>query len=332
MTSLPLYRVAFDATTLLREHPPRFKHTHKSALFEMAYPDEPPSSIEIEVTRWAARVDNPLVFLDSSRVEIQPNYNDYRPVGDPATSLEWHVNFADPQLFVAYGSALFAHDEMQVAEHPILGSVREAILARGLAALTQEAGQPTPVLVRNVERRIAVATDINAAQGRPRGLYGNRFAEAPLDVVRRATQRIDPPTLSQIIAIAAPCGGRGDYTLGQIERILMTAITAFASARSETFRSRGESCETVIHTGFWGCGAFGGNRKLMVAVQRLASRAAGVGTLVFHTADEAGAAETQTALDVAQAIALRCGASCSLRTLAGHLEMLGYRWGVSDGN
>ncbi len=331
MTNLPLYRVAFDSTSLLCDHPPQLC-LHKQGLFEIAYPDGCPTLAEIEVTRWAAHVNNPLSFDQSSGVEIQSNDYDYRPVGDPATSLEWHVNFADPRLFVAYGSRLFAQDEMQVAEHPILGSVREALLARGLAALTEEAGQPTPVLVRNVERRIAVATDINAAQGRPRGLYGNRFAEAPFDVVRRATQRIDPSTFSQIIAIAAPCGGRGDYTLGQIERIFITAYAAFAAARSETVRSRGESCQTVIHTGFWGCGAFGGNRKLMVAAQRLAGWAAGVETLVFHAADETGAVETQTALDVAQGVALRCGASCSLRTLADHLEMLGYRWGESDGN
>lgn len=331
MTSLPLYRVAFDATSLLRDHPPQLC-LHKQGLFDIAYPDGCPALAEIEVTRWAAHMDNPLSFAESSQVEIQPNYYDYRPVCDPATSLEWHVNFADSRLFVAYGSTLFAQDEMQVAEHPLLGSVREALLARGLPALTEEAGQPTPVLVRNVERRIAVATDINAAQGRPRGLYGNRFAEAPFDVVRRATQRIDPPMFSQIIAIAAPCGGRGEYTLGQIERILTTAITAFAAACSETARSRGESCQTVIHTGFWGCGAFGGNRKLMVAAQRLAGWAVGVEALVFHTADEAGAAETQIAIDVAQGIALRCGASCSLRMLAEHLEMLGFRWGVSDGN
>lgn len=327
----PLYRVAFDAPVLLRDHPPQLC-LHKQELFKIAYPDGCPALAEIEVTRWAPNGDNKFLFAESSRVEIQPNYFDYRPVGDPATSLEWHVNFADPRLFVAYGSTLFAQDEMQVAEHPILGSVREALLARRLAALTEEAGLPTPVLVRNVERRIAVATDTNAAQGRPRGLYGNRFAEAPFDAVRRATQRIDPPTFSQIIAIAAPCGGRGDYTLGQIERIFTTAYTAFAAARSETVRSRGECCQTVIHTGFWGCGAFGGSRKLMVASQRLAGWAAGVGTLVFHAADEAGAAETQTALDVAAGIALRYGSSCSLRTLAEHLEMLGYRWGVSDGN
>lgn len=70
----------------------------------------------------------------------------------------------------------------------------------------------------------------------------------------------------------------------------------------------------------------------MVVVQRLAGWAAGVGTLVFHAADEAEAAETQTALDVAAGFTLRCGSSCSLLILSEHLEMLGDRWDLSDEN
>ncbi len=46
-----------------------------------------------------------------------------------ACQQEWWVNFADPHLFVAYGSSLFAQDEIQVAEHPSLGHLREALYA-----------------------------------------------------------------------------------------------------------------------------------------------------------------------------------------------------------
>jgi hypothetical protein len=34
-----------------------------------------------------------------------------------ACAEEWHVNFADPRLVTAYGSGLFARDEMRVGEH-----------------------------------------------------------------------------------------------------------------------------------------------------------------------------------------------------------------------
>jgi hypothetical protein len=325
----PLYRIAFDAGTILREHPPVFRHPHKAALFEVAYPGGAASRGTIEVTRWAQRVEEPIALPANLCSEVRPDFYDYQNVADPATSVEWHVNFADPRLFAAYGSGLLAQDEMQVVEHPALASVREALLAKALAAKTTDETGATPILVRNVERRIELRTDADAAAGRPRGLYGNRFAAAPLEVVLRATRRIEPFTMSNIIAMAAPSGGRGDYTEREIEVVFATALTAFATARSE---SAAIASNTIVHSGFWGCGAFGGNRRLMVALQALAARAAGIAKLVLHCGDRAGAEEAAGGLDVADTLASRCGKSCSLDKLVGRGAMLAYRWGVSDGN
>jgi hypothetical protein len=94
----------------------------------------------------------------------------------------------------------------------------------------------------------------------------------------------------------------------------------------------GPTAETIVHTGFWGCGAFGGNRRLMIALQALAARAAKVSRLVLHAGDDAGADEAEHGLTVADSLALRCGPTCSLDTLVGHASLLGYEWGVSDGN
>ncbi len=41
--------------------------------------------------------------------------------------VEWYVNFADSRLFGFYEGHLFAQDEMQVMEHPCLGSIRDAL-------------------------------------------------------------------------------------------------------------------------------------------------------------------------------------------------------------
>jgi hypothetical protein len=41
------------------------------------------------------------------------------------------VNFADEHLFVAYASRLFAQDEIQVAEHPSLGHLKEKLVRKG---------------------------------------------------------------------------------------------------------------------------------------------------------------------------------------------------------
>jgi hypothetical protein len=329
----PSFTVTLDAWALLREHPPQLRHPNKVALLEVAYPPGATASGQIIVTRWTASLPATLPLPPTRPADIQPNFYDYRPVADPGSAVEWHVNFADPRLFGAYGSGLFAQDEMQVAEHPLLGSVREALLARGLAAKTSDETGPTPVLVRNVERRLEIATDPDAAAGRPAGLYGNRFGAAPAEVVRKAARRVDPPAFSNIIAIAAPAGGAGEYTTGDIRAILKTAVTAFGAARVESIDTDTDTPRTVVvHTGFWGCGAFGGNRKLMVALQALAARAAGVDRLVLHAGDRSGIDDAGRGLDVAESIASKCGSRAPVEDVVERCAMLGYRWGVSDGN
>ena len=328
----PLYRLTFDATVILREHPPRFEHPHKVRLFEIAYPADSQPHGMVEVTRWSRSTTEPLTLSEPLATAVQPNYYDYVAVSPSGGSVEWHVNFADPRLFGAYGSRLFAQDEMQVAEHPVLASVREALIARNLPAMTIDDTGPTPVLVRNVERRIAVATNPDKAAGRPCGLYGNAFAASSIDVVERATRRIDPPEISNIIAMAAPACGSGEYSERDIEYVFATAITAFAAAREESRRSAGAEVRAIVHSGFWGCGAFGGNRRLMIAVQTLAARAARVDKLVLHAGDAAGAEEMNRGLALADTLATRCGTPCSLSKLVGRVALLGLRWGVSDGN
>lgn len=327
-----LCRLTFDAATLLRDHPPRFQHPHKEMLFGIAYPPGNAPAGTLEVTRWRGEVVEPIGLAPTLAGEVIPNYYDYRPRSDSAASVTWHVNFADPRLFVAYGSRLFAQDEMQVAEHPLLGSVREALVARGLPALTIDDTGPTPVLVSNVERRIEVATNADVAAGRPCGLYGNRFAGAPAETIRRATKVIDPPTITHLIAMAAPGYGSGEYTARDIAEVFTTASTAFAAARRESSRIAGADATTTIHSGFWGCGAFGGNRHLMIALQALAARAAKIDRLVMHTGDVHGEKDARKGLEVADMLALRCGPECTLSKLVDRCVLLGYRWGVSDGN
>jgi len=140
-------------------------------------------------------------------LEMRPDIYDYTPATSLPGTVEWRVNFAGPHLFAAYGTGLFAQDEMQCAEHPALGALREALPAAGLPALTLEQGRPTPVLVTGVECRCHVDTSPDVSADRPYGLYGNEFAAASADAVRRATGRLDPPTPTNIIAMAAPYPG-----------------------------------------------------------------------------------------------------------------------------
>ncbi|MBD1912960.1 hypothetical protein [Leptolyngbya sp. FACHB-16] len=266
-----------------------------------------------------------------TNLDEREDYFGYEPSQD-STQLEWYLNFAHYDLFCAYGGPLFAQDEMQVAEHPALGSLREALLDKDIKPLTVENGQPTPILIRGVERRCAIATDNNPQQGRPYGLYGNNFARAPLDAIKQATQPLNPPTITNIIAMEAPSEGYGSYKLEEIEYILTTAFTGFLAARIESQLELGQQASVLIHTGFWGCGAYGGNRILMALLQLLAARLSQVNCLIFHTGGFAG----NEALAEAQRILDQFLVSNDLEVRVPHLieeiYRMEFQWGVSDGN
>jgi hypothetical protein len=326
----PLDRGEFDAATLMRQHPPVLRNPNKLVVFRVACPDGTAGG-HLSYSRWA---EMPFpATADPGRaatlLAVRDGFYDYEPPIEP--TLEWHVNFADPRLFYAYGSSLFAQDEMQVAEHPALGSLREALVAERRSTLTVEDGRPRPVLVMGAERRVRIATDRSAADGRPNGLYGNAFADAGSDAVRRATSAIDPPTISNIIAIAAPAGGYGRYRRIQIEVVLATAYSGFAAAVLESRRVTGSGAGVIVHSGFWGCGAFGGNRVLMTLLQALAAEMAGVAELVIHIGDPTGRVAVDKAGDLLRGL-LAEPDPAGTDELVGRIHALGLEWGLSDGN
>lgn len=302
-----MLRRELEAGELVRAHPPVLRHPHKRMVFELCGGAETRGSISI--TRWRAG-DIAATWHDTEVIGVRGHY-----AYDVESAGVWHVNFADPNLFFAYGGALLAQDELQAAEHPVLGSIREVL---GRDALTEEGGVATPVLVAGVERRCAIETA--PTRERPAGLYGNRFAAAPAEVVRDAVRVLRPPTRSNLIAIAAPAGGSGAYVSEELVQILVTAYTGFAAAVAESARLwPGMAVE--VRTGFWGCGAFGGNRHVMTILQLAAARLAGVARVRFYAFDEPG----MRIFDEARAVIVGDD------PIAAVLER-GYRWGVSDGN
>jgi hypothetical protein len=316
-----LLRRDHDAATLMREQP-RLRHPHKRLVYELCGGSATTGAIT--VTRWAAEPLPANAALASTEVTAVAGHYDY--AGDDRGV--WHVNFADPQLFVAYGSPLLAQDELQAAEHPVLGAIREALIADGEPALTEEDGVATPVLVAGAERLCTIETAPDLDAGRVYGLYGNRFAAASAEVIRRAVVVHRQPARTNLIAIAASVGS-GEYTRPQLDRILVTAYTGFAAAVAETERIW-PGTPTEIRTGFWGCGAFGGNRQVMVIMQVLAARLANVSRLRIYAFDAAGHASF-TAGSAALDRALGQPGE-PLGDLVERIADLDYEWGVSDGN
>jgi hypothetical protein len=199
--------------------------------------------------------------------------------------------------------------------------------AAGVRAVTVERGEPTPVLVAGAERRCVVDTEPDLAPGRIEGLYGNRFGRASEATIRSATRRLDPPTISNILAIAALSGGSGRYRPEELRSVLTAACTGFAAARAEaTLLAPGT--RVAVHTGFWGCGAFGGDRVLMTTLQAIAARLAGVHRLVFHYGDSSG----RHAVEGARREASVFTAGMPTADVLAALDARAFVWGRSDGN
>ncbi len=256
-----------------------------------------------------------------------PGFFDYVPMGGPG-AVNWHLNFADPSLFTAFETSLFAQDELQVAEHPALAYLRGTLRARGLPHRTIVDGRPVPILVSGVERRCAVDLEPDPAEGRPQGLYGNHFGAASPEAVRRAVQVLEPPTISNILALAAPDSGHGLYGQDELRQILLTAFGGYRAAALESAHLQ-PGAGTLIHTGFWGCGAFGGNRLVMTILQLGAAALAGV-QLVFHH----GAPQGRHSFDEARSLLHTLASQRPSLPTEEFLEWVTYQdfeWSQSDG-
>jgi len=261
------------------------------------------------------------------------------------TTVEWHVNFADSDLFGYYGDTLFAQDEIQVAEHPALGHLKEALVEisekePGLIPRTKANQQGTPILITGIERRCSIATDENSSLGRPHGLYGSKFADSSTEAVSKATKAINPPTITNIIAMAALGNGFGRYSNKQIKDTFATAFTAFFGARLESIRLLNKGDETlakvpqvIIHTGNWGTGAFGNNKRLIALLQLIAAYVARIDVLVYHTVDKSGAAAYRHAEKILQdSIINEASKDTTISSVLDQLYSWKFQWGVSDGN
>eukprot|EP01127_Copromyxa_protea_P008805 TRINITY_DN2029_c0_g1_i2.p1 TRINITY_DN2029_c0_g1~~TRINITY_DN2029_c0_g1_i2.p1 ORF type:complete len:140 (-),score=22.76 TRINITY_DN2029_c0_g1_i2:201-620(-) len=139
-----------------------------------------------------------------------------------------------------------------------------------------------------------------------------------------------------MISMAAPRGGSGTYTQAQIQTIYKTAYTSFRAAVAEgelavnDEKTGDHQPYVVIHTGNWGCGAFGGNLSLMALLQCLAARTAGVDKLVYHTFNKIGSDGFQKGLkELTQLEQSGFSVDQILEACANNSKFI---WGTSDGN
>lgn len=105
----------------------------------------------------------------------------------------------------------------------------------------------------------------------------------------------------------------------------MTATSGFRAARlASTALGR---ARTLIHTGFWGCGAYGGDREIMSILHLLGASLAGVEELVFYSVDRGGAEVFARARSWVEALP----PGTTVAAVVERLEAQGYEWGESNG-
>ncbi len=336
-----IIRREFNSAELMKDFPPIIHNPNKKIVYGIACPPECIHQGKIIFSRWSQINWEDIIINTSDETSnfiMEENTYIYQASKfAQKNSIEWHINFADRNLFGYYSGGLFAQDEMQVTEHPILASLRECLTSLELedsryGPYTRDKdSKPTPVLIRGAERRVSVSVDKNLDEGRPLGLYGNRFRRAKEETIRKASRALTPPPISNIIAMEAPKYGRGTYSLKQITNIFDTAYTAFLAAKVESDYQIGADSQVIIHTGNWGTGAYGGNKTIMAILQLLSARVANIDYLVYHTFDSASSKKFEEGLEILKNI-FESKELIKLINVFYEIKKLGFEWGVSDGN
>lgn len=315
---------------VLLDTPPEYLHDFKREIYSKAAGVWASRQAEV-VIRYARNTSKELSEISlrpeaANKPEIVSVPHFFRYDDSPSPEeMNWYLNFADPLLFTAYDTDLFAQDEIQTLEHPLLAALKlhlDAMRCPELRTLTVEDGRATPWIFENVPRWINVNTSPVDKKGKTKSIYGNAFASAARSLLRRAiTINDNPLSRSNLIAMAAPCPGYGVYRPHEICQLLSTVLAGFAPAVEA-----GAGRKTVIHTGRWGAGAFGGSEELALCVQIIGGMLCGVSKLVFH-------AVSPKCLENARRTAKTVvAASGDAEQIVEKLLAREYRWGFSDGN
>jgi len=127
----------------------KYKPSKQNILITRFYPKQLPNDYTIEQHNDKSKS---YVFIS--------NTFDYISTNEPNV-VEWHMNFANCDIFAYYHSSLLAQDELQVLECPQLASLREYFNQKNdtnisgkkiFNAQVIEGNLPYPILISNVER------------------------------------------------------------------------------------------------------------------------------------------------------------------------------------
>jgi hypothetical protein len=144
------------------KYQPHWTCARKQVIAEIATPPGTVQSGSVSVSRWAQPAYLPH-GVKTTQVQSESGFFLYNNNDEPSSSEDskethWHVNFADPLLFGYAEGSLFAQDELQATEHPILVSVGKAMddeASHGMPAfcrLTKDTNGATPGTYRRLQQ------------------------------------------------------------------------------------------------------------------------------------------------------------------------------------
>lgn len=284
---------------LMNDYPPRYASDIKRQIFQML-PEIEANNI-ITYSRWKSMsrsiFDNPFLAFESVEpIRITPTVSNFNYCSSPEPqSKTWYVNFAGHVLASTYSGPQMGVDEIQCTEHPALCSINEKYSSeRSTGCLLlheyEGAGDGTPCLIQNVQRRVDISR-----------LNKDNVRSGNLSEIVTVYDPFWYKT-TNFIAMEAPSQGH-DYTNPEfLKQIYTNAYTGFRAAVVSSNTEEKDSKKVVmkkviIHTGHWGCGDYRGNRYFMAVLQIRAAMEANVWEIVYHTYDQAGQALLERIVD-----------------------------------
>lgn len=187
---------------------------------------------------------------------------------DNESTVHFTANFADSNLFGFYNKDLCAQDELQTMELPSLPFVKKALQSNGGNLDRLNEGSFEVALITGAKRR-----------GRVGGsLYGNNFNAANTGKIDQNTTLLEPRS-ANIFCMAAPHIGfaKGKpYHKEDLEKLFYRSYGAFSAIKSKSTK------KAAVHTGNFGCGAFGNSPKVAAILQIAAARLANVDELYYY--------------------------------------------------
>lgn len=221
-------------------------------------------------------LSNKKMFGQKKKMEVARKKGCFAYPESQGDTLHWTANFADSRLFSFCQGPLLAQDELQVLEHPALAHLKAALDGQGSLKFLNgnEVG-----LITGAYRYASLDTKSNASNRRP--LYGNNFAVATQADLLSKLHVFDHPVRSNIFSMAAPHIPEAlfgqPYRKEYLRVLLFRAIAAFSSIKFEY-----PTKKIVVHTGNWGCGAFGNSSKVAALLQLAAGHFSGIDRLEYY--------------------------------------------------